>query len=318
MPLIESVLRAVAPGANAGFVAASKDAGAIMARYGINSAVAQAELIAQMAHESTGFKSFEEGLSYSAQRLTKVWPSRFPTLAAAQPYAKNPKALANKVYNGRMGNRPNSDDGYDYRGSDPLQHTGRTEFERVERRTGLKVVATPNLLRDPRRGDVAWAAACSYFVDRGALPFAEHGDTKAVTVKVNGGTIGLSDRLIMKKRVVSALGGVPITTTSAQRTDQVEKTETKVIVTDKTTAEQSDETKKRATQTTVGAPAGGATSGGATQQSGADWALIIGVGVTVAVVVGVIAIVLWRKHFAVKASLETMTLEAVKARAETP
>ncbi|MCY1745057.1 hypothetical protein [Ensifer sp. SL37] len=52
-----------------------------------------------------------ENLYYSAERLTQVWPSRFPTIASAKPFARNPRKLANKVYGGRMGNTAPDDAG---------------------------------------------------------------------------------------------------------------------------------------------------------------------------------------------------------------
>jgi putative chitinase len=87
-------------------------------------------ILATVYHE-TGDKMqpVEENLRYSAKRLTQVWPSRFPTLGSAKPYANNPKALANKVYGGRLGNHlPN--DGWDMRGRGLPQITGRENYEK--------------------------------------------------------------------------------------------------------------------------------------------------------------------------------------------
>lgn len=81
------------------------------------------------AHHETGarFAPVQENLNYSAKRLTQVWPSRFPTIAAATPYANNPRALANKVYGGRMGNT-GPDDGWLYRGRGLVQITGKDNY----------------------------------------------------------------------------------------------------------------------------------------------------------------------------------------------
>jgi putative chitinase len=81
------------------------------------------------AHHETGarFAPVEENLNYSAKRLTQVWPSRFPSIAAATPYANNPQKLANKVYGGRMGNVA-PDDGWRYRGRGFVQITGRDNY----------------------------------------------------------------------------------------------------------------------------------------------------------------------------------------------
>lgn len=81
------------------------------------------------AHHETGarFAPVEENLNYSAKRLTQVWPSRFPSIAVAQPYANNPEKLANKVYGGRMGNTE-PDDGWRYRGRGFVQVTGKDNY----------------------------------------------------------------------------------------------------------------------------------------------------------------------------------------------
>lgn len=81
------------------------------------------------AHHETGarFAPIEENLNYSAKRLVQVWPSRFPNLAAATPYANNPQKLANKVYGGRLGNT-GPDDGWRYRGRGMVQITGKDNY----------------------------------------------------------------------------------------------------------------------------------------------------------------------------------------------
>jgi len=87
------------------------------------------------AHHETGgtFGPVTENLNYtSAARIKQVWPKRFPTLASAEPYVKNPRALANKVYGDRadLGNRPGTDDGWNYRGRGLAQITGRANYEK--------------------------------------------------------------------------------------------------------------------------------------------------------------------------------------------
>lgn len=296
---IEHVIKAVAPNANHAFLAASKNAGAIMKEYGITSPSAQAQLIGQMAVECGGFRVFAENLNYSAGRLTQVWPKRFPTLADAEPYAKNPKALANKVYNGRMGNRTGSDDGWNYRGSGGLQHTGASEFARVAKRTGLPVVEQPDMLRQAAAGAAIWRGACSYFVDRGALAAADRGDTQAVCLKINGGYNGLADRKIMVQRAAHALMGGTI------------------VIAEQTTSEEADDAKKKAGQATAGAPAGGAVAGGGTKsvdQSGTGTAAAIGVGLIVFAVIAVVAVIFWRKHFAKQAEIEKTQMQAIDDR----
>ena len=74
-------------------------------RYDINTPLRMAAFIGQCSHESGGFKVLRENLNYSAERLCKVWPSRFPSLEAAQPFHRNPDMIADKVYSGRLESR---------------------------------------------------------------------------------------------------------------------------------------------------------------------------------------------------------------------
>ncbi|HEV7306425.1 hypothetical protein [Ensifer sp.] len=87
-----------------------------------------AAVLAEAHHETGGaMRPVEENLNYSARRLMQVWPARFPTLASAEPYANNPRALANRVYGGRLGN-VGADDGWRYRGRGLAQITGRANY----------------------------------------------------------------------------------------------------------------------------------------------------------------------------------------------
>jgi putative chitinase len=91
-----------------------------------------------------------ENLNYtSAARIRQVWPSRFPTDAAAQPFARNPRKLANHVYNGRLGNRPGSDDGWAFRGRGLDHLTGRDNYARAVAIVGADVLAQPELMLRP-------------------------------------------------------------------------------------------------------------------------------------------------------------------------
>jgi len=87
----------------------------------------------------------DEGISYSAERLMVVWPSRVPTLATAQRYARNPQALANNVYAGRMGNTQPGD-GWLYRGRGLKQLTGKTNYAAYLMASGVDCLSAPNLL----------------------------------------------------------------------------------------------------------------------------------------------------------------------------
>src|SRR5690242_9986269 len=139
MAITAAQLRAFAPGASAkivdGIVANQK----FLVSAGITTPLRVQHFFAQVANETGGLAHMEENLSYSAQRLCQVWPNRFKSMAAAEPYAHNPTKLAEKVYGGRLGNK-SPGDGWKYRGSGLLQDTGRSNFAEVEKETGLPVI----------------------------------------------------------------------------------------------------------------------------------------------------------------------------------
>jgi len=147
------------------------------------------DFLGQILHESAGLTQFTENLRYSAERLCQVWPRRFPALQDARPYAYNPEALANKVYGGRMGNVALGD-GWKYRGRSPIQLTGKDNYAHVGALMGEDLVANPELLSQP---DFALKAAIFWWEDR--IPDSMIGDPEKVTQRVNGGLIGLVDRV---------------------------------------------------------------------------------------------------------------------------
>lgn len=120
---------------------------AALDRWGIDTPARVAHFLAQVGVESGGLARVEENLSYSAERLMTVWPSRFKTLAAAQAYARNPEALANKVYGGRMGSTQPGD-GWRYRGRGLKQLTGRNNYKEYAEayRVGIAVLVALYLL----------------------------------------------------------------------------------------------------------------------------------------------------------------------------
>ncbi len=162
-------------------------------RWGIKSARQQAAFIGQCGHECGNFTKLEEGLSYAADRLMKIWPKRFPTMEVAQKYARNPKALANYVYANRMGNRDEaSGDGWRFRGSGWLQLTGHDNFYHASKACGVDFVMNPDLVRTPK---YAAMTAGWFWATHNCNELAERGDNLALTKKINGGTIGLDDRI---------------------------------------------------------------------------------------------------------------------------
>lgn len=176
---------------------------AVLTEFGINPGNRLEYFLAQLGHESAGCTRLEEGLNYSALRLTQVWPSRFPNLAAAQPYANNPEKLANKVYAGRMGNGPpESGDGYRYRGRGLIQITGKDCYTAVGQRAGLDLVNKPEQAASP---DSALRVACGYWKWKDINAACDAGDFVKVTKLINGGTVGLDDRKAWLQKVHKAL-----------------------------------------------------------------------------------------------------------------
>ena len=168
--------------------------------FGLVTGLRIAHWLGQFAHESKGFTDFEEDLSYSTERLCKVWPSRFPSFASAAPYARNPRALANKVYGLRMGN-VEPDDGWRYRGRGP-QLTGRENYGNAARRTGLPLLVNPDLAADP---DNFVLLACDYWQSRNCNDAADADNLVLVTKRINGGSIGLAERRLLVLRAGKVL-----------------------------------------------------------------------------------------------------------------
>src|ERR1700748_235415 len=94
-----------------------------------------AMLMGQMSEECGAGHEPRENLNYSASGLVRTWPTRFRNIAAAAPFAHNPQKIANEVYNGRMGNKPNSNDGWNYRGRGGSQTTGLEGYDSVGKAT---------------------------------------------------------------------------------------------------------------------------------------------------------------------------------------
>jgi putative chitinase len=165
---------------------------AVFEKYGFNSNLLVAHLMAQCSLECGAGTEVEENLNYSAPRMVQVWPSRFPNIGAAIPFAHNPRQLANKVYNGRMDNALNSNDGWNYRGRGATQTTGRAGYSALGAKVGLDLLGKPELVNDPKRFLECGAAD---FVLCGCLPWARLDNAVQVTKHLNGGYTGLSDRI---------------------------------------------------------------------------------------------------------------------------
>lgn len=175
----------------------------VFEKYGFDSNLVVAHFMAQVSLECGAGLEVIENLNYSPQRLPQVWPSRFPTIASALPYAHNPQLLANKVYNGRMGNVLGSNDGWNFRGRGATQTTGREGYAALGKQVGLDLLTNPDLVNDPANFLECGAAD---FVLCGCLPWAKADDIEQVTRHLNGGLIDLNQREEWLSKWKSVLG----------------------------------------------------------------------------------------------------------------
>jgi len=164
-----------------------------------------AHLLGQASHESGGFKLTEENLNYSVKSMMRVWPSRFPDEDSAKPYARNPKALADHVYGGRMGN---DGEGYLWRGRGFLQLTGKDNY-----RAFAQDMSLPEVMDDPEcvEDDYAFETALWYFNKNNLFAIADEGIDegviKRITKRVNGGHTGLHERIVETHKIYGWLSG---------------------------------------------------------------------------------------------------------------
>jgi putative chitinase len=162
-------------------------------RFDISTPARQAAFIGQCGHECANFRILEENLNYRAETLMRQWKSRFPTIEIANEYARNPKKIANKVYSSRMGNRDEaSGDGYRFRGRGCIQLTGHANYFHAGQACGEDFVMNPDLVATPRYA----AMTAGWFWNTHKLnQYADSQDYKTLTKKINGGFIGLEDRI---------------------------------------------------------------------------------------------------------------------------
>jgi len=171
-------------------------------RFGINTPRQQAAFIGQCGHECGNFRILEENLNYRAETLCKLWPKRFPSLEFAKQYEKNPKKIANNVYSSRMGNRDEaSGDGYRFRGRGCIQLTGHANYYHASQALGVDFVMEPDLVSTPK---YAALTAGWFWSTHGCNDLAEAGNWVALTKKINGGTIGLDDRVAHTNQALEA------------------------------------------------------------------------------------------------------------------
>jgi len=203
-----SQIQTLAPNARSSYRDAFQKGQAVLDQYKISETPLRvAHFMAQMLHESGGLMIQFENLNYSAERLSKVWPSRFQPRGALNPidYAHNPQKLANEVYGGRMGNNGHND-GFTYRGRGLLQITGKAGYQEATTRLSRENPTAPNFVSFPDEVISAkWclATAASAWVSKGCNLPADQDDIKKITRLINGGQIGLADRLEWFRRTQS-------------------------------------------------------------------------------------------------------------------
>ena len=174
----------------------------------INTPQRIAGFLAQTSHESGGYTMLSENLNYRAATLAACWPNRFAVLGAdkkpikengklvptavANSIAGKPELIANLVYSSRMGNGPaESGEGWAYRGRGLKQLTGKFNYEKCGQALGVDLVGNPDLLLEPLYA----ARSAGWFWKANDLSsFADVGDIKGMTKKINGGYIGLEAR----------------------------------------------------------------------------------------------------------------------------
>lgn len=170
-------------------------------KYQINNAKRQACFIGQTMHESIGYKTLVENLNYSAKGLMATWPSRFPDADVAEQYARQPEKIANKVYSGRMGNTEDGD-GAKYIGRGLIQLTGKDNYKAFGDAIGKDLVANPQLVQEPR---YAALSAGWFWNKRGLNALADAMDIETLTVRINGGKIGIDDRIAKINKALDVL-----------------------------------------------------------------------------------------------------------------
>lgn len=199
--LTGDILKKIAPKCNRADSIAQKLT-TICPQYGINSANILHEFLANVLHESNEFREYEENLYYSTpERLMKVWPGRFPNTESALPYIKNAQKLADKVYGNRkdLGNiQPG--DGWLFRGSGPIQMTGRYMFTLfnafIRRRFGI--IKSMSEVADSIRNDdtIAIHSACWLFsIAKKLNKDAALNNMNAIIKRINGGYTGIERRM---------------------------------------------------------------------------------------------------------------------------
>ena len=179
----------------------------IESNYKVNTLLRLSHFLAQCGHESANFRAVKENLNYSAEGLNKTFKKYFPTLESAKDYARQPERIASKVYANRMGNgNEASKDGFKYLGRGFIQLTGKANYLEFDKSVSEDIMANPELVATK----YPLASAAWFWNKNGLNEIADKGATdavvKSITKRVNGGTIGLEDRIQHFNEFYSLLG----------------------------------------------------------------------------------------------------------------
>lgn len=171
-------------------------------KFQINTPERVAGFLAQIGHESGGFRFTSENLNYRADALTRVWPSRFPP-GVAESYAMQPEKIANRAYADRMGNGDEaSGDGWKYRGRGLIQLTGADNYAAFSLDADNEALSDPDSVAEP---ELAALSAGWFWSKNGLNALADNRDIVGMTRRINGGTNGLDDRQMRYSRLMSVL-----------------------------------------------------------------------------------------------------------------
>ena len=172
--------------------------------YEINTPKRIAAFIAQCAHESGGFRFLKENLNYKAESLMKTFPKYFSDRDTANAYAKQPAKIANRVYGNRMGNGDEaSGDGFKYCGRGLIQLTGKSNYSWFAASLEISPEEASAYLET---FEGAAQSACWFWESNNLNVEADAGDIKKMTKKINGGYIGLDDRIKHYEHALHVLG----------------------------------------------------------------------------------------------------------------
>lgn len=165
-----------------------------ISKFEINTPLRLAHFLSQCAHESGGFKITQENLNYSKDGLKRVFPKYFPE-NLSESYQKQPEKIASRVYGNRMGNGPEeTKEGYKYRGRGYIQLTGKNNYTAFSKAINENIVDNPDLVATKYP-----LLSAAWFFSKNCLKKCDAGSSDIVVTNiskcVNGGTIGLNDRI---------------------------------------------------------------------------------------------------------------------------